>query len=188
MDYSRLWWILDYHGWMGIIIGYGLSWTIVDYCGTVWIIMDYCGFLNMHHHEIAWIRRYAPQASEDTKRYGAGMAHTIAYIGFMDYYRLSCPVWRIIMDDGRWWTIMDCHGLWTIIGYYGLSWILDYHGIIMDSGVSWYYRRFWTTMVHHGLLWIMDYHGLLVFWIIVYYCGLSDFLGVSWMMDYRGLS
>ena len=49
-------------------------------------------------------------------------------------------------------------------------------------------------MVHHGLLWIMDYHGLLVFWIIVYYCGLSDFSrsimddGLSWtIISYRGL-
>ena len=67
VDYDGLWTIMDYRGLIGLIMGYGPSWTIVDYCGTVWIIMDYCGFLNMHHNGIAWIRRYAPQACDDTK-------------------------------------------------------------------------------------------------------------------------
>ena len=65
-NYDGLWTIMDYRGLMGLIMGHGLPWTIVDYCGTVWIIMDYCGFLNMYHHGTAWIRRYAPQASHDT--------------------------------------------------------------------------------------------------------------------------
>ena len=67
VNYDGLWTIMGYRGLMGLIMGHGLPWTIVDYCGTVWIIMDYCGFLNMHHNGIAWIRRYAPQASDDTK-------------------------------------------------------------------------------------------------------------------------
>ena len=50
----------------GAYHGLWTIWTIVDYCGTVWIIMDSRGILKMHHHEIAWIRRYAPQASDDT--------------------------------------------------------------------------------------------------------------------------
>ena len=57
---------MDYRRYMGPIMDYGLSWTIVDYCGTLWTIVDYHGFLNMHHHGIAWITRYTPQASDDT--------------------------------------------------------------------------------------------------------------------------
>jgi hypothetical protein len=47
MDYGGLSWIkLDYgpimdcRGLMGLIMDYGLSWTIVYYCGTLRIIMD----------------------------------------------------------------------------------------------------------------------------------------------------
>jgi hypothetical protein len=43
MDYGGLSWIMDYHGLsplMGLIMDYGLSWTIVDSCGTLWIIVD----------------------------------------------------------------------------------------------------------------------------------------------------
>ena len=42
-------WIIDYHG-----------------RGLLWHIVEYRGFLNMHHHGIAWITRYAPQDSDDT--------------------------------------------------------------------------------------------------------------------------
>jgi hypothetical protein len=38
----------------------------VDYCGLLWHIVDYRGFLNMHRGGIAWITRYAPQASTHT--------------------------------------------------------------------------------------------------------------------------
>ena len=69
------------------------------------------------------------------------------------------------------------------MGYYGLLWILDYHGIIIDSGLSLYYRGFWTVMVYHGLPWItkyappysrmsVAYHGLL--WIATYAPRASD--------------
>ena len=78
MDYGGLIWILDYRAlsWInGLMMDYGLSWSIVDYCGTLWMIVDYHGFLNMHRHGIAWITRYASQASDDTytvwRRYGA---------------------------------------------------------------------------------------------------------------------
>ena len=75
--------IMDYGLWW-IIMEYGLSWIIVDEWGLSWVMdyMDYCGLLctivaqcglswiivdskKMHHHGIAWIRRYAPQASDD---------------------------------------------------------------------------------------------------------------------------
>ena len=62
MDYGGLIWILDYRAfsWInGLMMDYGLSWSIVDYCGTLWMIVDYHGFLNMHRHGIAWITRYA---------------------------------------------------------------------------------------------------------------------------------
>ena len=64
-DYGGLWTIVYYLGLLGLMMDYGLSWTIVDYCDTLWTIVDYHGFSNMHHHGIAWITRYAPQASYD---------------------------------------------------------------------------------------------------------------------------
>ena len=93
---------------------YGLSWTIVDYCDTLWTIVDHHGFLNMHHHGIAWIARYAPQASDDTykvwRRYGA-------------YRSLHRPCVILLLL----WIIMDYNRLLTIMDYQGLSWIvLDY--------------------------------------------------------------
>ena len=117
-----------------------------------------------------------PKPLTTPKRYGAGMAHTVVSIGFIDYCRLSCTACRITVDYwyGRSWAIMDYCGFWTIMV---LSLILDYHCNIVDSGLSWY---------------IMDYRGL---WTIMDYFGLSsiivsslNFIGVSWMMDYRGLA
>ena len=76
-----------------------------------------------------------PKPMTIPKRYGAGMAHTVASIGHV----LSCSYCRL---------------LW-IIGYHALSWtIVDYLGlslIIMDYGL----------VDHHGLSWIIDQHGLL---------------------------
>ena len=75
VSYHGLWTIMDYHGLKGLIMDYGLSGSIVDYCDTLWIIKDYYGCLDMHHHGIAWITRYPPQAYDDTqrvwRRYGA---------------------------------------------------------------------------------------------------------------------
>ena len=70
------------------------------------------------------------------------------------------------------------------MGYYGLLWILD-HGIIIDSGLSLYYRGFWTVMVYHGLPWTMDYHalfGIILSWIIVGYLFFRNITddGLSW--------
>ena len=66
VDYGGLPWIMDYHGLSWINGAYHGLWTIMDYCGLVWHIVDYRVFLNMHHHGIAWITRYAPQASNHT--------------------------------------------------------------------------------------------------------------------------
>jgi len=78
VDYNGLWTMLDYHGLAWIMDYHGLSWingayhglwTIMDYCdycGALWVIVDYRGSLNMHQPGIAWITRYAPQASDDT--------------------------------------------------------------------------------------------------------------------------
>ena len=61
-DYHGFWIIMDYRALMGLIMDYGLSWTN----GLLWHIVGYCGFLDLHHHEIAWITVYARQASDDT--------------------------------------------------------------------------------------------------------------------------
>ena len=66
VDYGGLPWIMDYHGLSWINEAYHGLWTIMDYCGLLWHIVDYRGFLNMHHHGIAWITRYTPQASNHT--------------------------------------------------------------------------------------------------------------------------
>ena len=114
VDYHGLWTIIDYRGLIRLIMDYGLSWSIVDYCGTLWIVVDYCGFLNMHHHGIAWITRYPPQAYDDTqtvwRTYGA-------------YRSLprSCVILFLL------WIIVDYYGLSTIMDHHGLSWcIFDY--------------------------------------------------------------
>ena len=62
MDYHGLWTIIGYRGLPGLLMDYGLSWTN----GLLWHIVGYCGFLDLHHHEIAWITVYARQASDDT--------------------------------------------------------------------------------------------------------------------------
>ena len=65
LDCHGLWTSMDYCRLKGLIIDY----TIMDYsyhCDTLWMFVDYRGFLNVHHHGIAWITRSAPQASEDT--------------------------------------------------------------------------------------------------------------------------
>ena len=85
VDYNGVWTIMDYRRLMGLIMGYGLYgllWTIVHYCGTVWIIMD---SKKMHGLEDMILRPLTTP-----KRYGAGMAHTVVSIGFIDYCRLSC--------------------------------------------------------------------------------------------------
>jgi hypothetical protein len=61
-DYHGLWTIIGHRGLMGLLMDYRLSWT----SGLLRHIVDYCGFLDMHHHEIAWITVYALQVSEDT--------------------------------------------------------------------------------------------------------------------------
>ena len=77
MDYRLSWTIMDDRGLFWIIIDYNGLWTMVDYHGLWTImdqrglkglswIMDYHGFLNMHHHGLAWITRYVAQASDDT--------------------------------------------------------------------------------------------------------------------------
>jgi hypothetical protein len=68
MDYGLWWIIMDYGlSWIIAINGsYHGLWTVMDHCGFLWHIVDYRGFLNTHHHRIAWITRYAPQASDDT--------------------------------------------------------------------------------------------------------------------------
>ena len=165
--------------------------------GLAWTIIDYRGLLNMH-----------PKPLTTPKRYGAGMAHTVVSIGFINDCRLSCTIWRIIVDYGRWWTIMDCHGLsWAIMDYRGfwtiivLSWIgtimaLPGISLIVDSGLWWYimyYPGLWTVMDYRGLssmtvtivgdrnlLWILMEYGLS--WIIMDY-------GLSYtIMDYHASS
>ena len=167
--------IMDYGLWW-IIMEYGLSWIIVDEWGVSWVMdyMDYCGLLctivaqcglswiivdskKMHGLEDMILRPLTTP-----KRYGAGMAHTVVSIGFIDYCRLSCTAWRITVDYwyGRSWAIMDYCGFWTIMV---LSLILDYHCSIVDSGLSWYMmdcRGLWTIMhylelPYPGLLWII---------------------------------
>ena len=134
------------------ITEYAPQYNRMDYHrGLAWTIIDYRGLLNMH-----------PKPLTTPKRYGAGMAHTVVSIGFIDYCRLSCTAWRITVDYwyGLSWAIMDYCGFWTIMV---LSLILDYHCNIVDSGLSWYimdYRGLWTIMhylelSYPGLLWVI---------------------------------
>ena len=168
----------------------GLLCTIVAQCGLSWIIVD---SKKMHGLEDMILRPLTTP-----KRYGAGMAHTVVSIGFIDYCRLSCTAWRITVDYwyGLSWAIMDYCGFWTIMV---LSLILDYHCNIVDSGLSWYMmdcRGLWTIM-HYTLSWIIvgylifsQYHGWWIIvdypglaWIIVDYCKWSRWL---WIMDSHG--
>ena len=77
-----------------------------------------------------------PKPLTTPKRYGAGMAHTIASIGHV----LSCCYCELLwmtMDYRLSWTIMDYRAVMGLIMDYGLSWtIVDYCGtlwIIVDS-------------------------------------------------------
>ena len=63
--------------------------------GLAWTIMDYHGLLHMH-----------PKPLTTFQRYGAGMAHTVASIGFVDYRAHYNGVAWITNDDGL-WIIMD---------------------------------------------------------------------------------
>ena len=81
-----------------------------------------------------------PKPLTTPKRYGAGMAHTVASIGHV----LSCSYYRLlwIIDyHGLSCNIVDYLGLSMIIMDYGLRWIMDCHGLswinwVMDDGLS----------------------------------------------------
>jgi hypothetical protein len=103
--------------------------------------VDYCGFLDMHHHEIAWITVYARQASDDTWKVWRG------YGAHRSLHR-PCAILLLL------WIIMDYYRLLTIMDYHGLS------GIIVD------YNGLWTMLDYHGLAWIMDYR---VSWTVMDY-------------------
>ena len=114
VDEYGLWTIVHYRGLMRLMMDYGLSWSIVNYCGTLWMIVAYHWFLDMHRHGIAWITRYASQAYDDTqtvwRRYGA----------YRSLHR-SCAILLLL------WIIFDFYELSTIMRYHGLWWIiLDY--------------------------------------------------------------
>ena len=70
-----------------------------------------------------------PKPLTTPKRYGAGMAHTVASIGHV----LSCcycELLRITVDYRLSWTIMDYRGVYLIIfDYNGLWTMVDYHGL-----------------------------------------------------------
>ena len=75
-----------------------------------------------------------PKPVTTPKRYGAGMAHTVASIGDV----LSCSYCRLL------WITMDYRLSWTFMDYPGLSWIIvDYNGL-------------WNMVDYHGLWTIMD--------------------------------
>ena len=64
-----------------------------------------------------------PKPLTTSKRYGAGMAHTVAP-------SVMCYPALIIDYCGLLW-IIDYHGLWTIMDYCGLFWhSVDYHGLL----------------------------------------------------------
>ena len=111
------------------MMDYGLSWTIVDYCGTLWTIVDYHRFLNMHNHGIHGLQDMHPKPLTTPKRCGAGMADTVASIGHVlsSYY---CGLLRIIDYHRLSWIIVDYLELLLITIDYG-SW-----RIIMDYGQS----------------------------------------------------
>ena len=122
-----------------------------------------------------------PKPLTTPKRYGAGMAHTVASIGHVLSccycellwitvdYRLS---WTIMDYRGVYLIIVDYNGLWTMVDYHGLWTIIDYRGLIkliMDYGLSWS---------------IVDYCGTL--WIVVDYCGFLNMHhhGIEWITRY----
>ena len=108
VDYHGLWTIMDYHGLKGLIMDYGLSWSIVDYCGTLCIIVDSYICTAMESHGLPDMH---PKPLPTPKRYGAGMAHTVASIGVV----LSCSHCRLL------WTTMDYRLSWTFMDHAGLS-------------------------------------------------------------------
>ena len=82
VDYHGLSWIMDYHGlaWLeGLIMNYGLSWILK--CAPPW-------------HGLQDMR---PKPLTTSKRYGAGMAHTVASIGHV-LSCFYCGLLRIAMD------------------------------------------------------------------------------------------
>ena len=80
-----------------------------------------------------------PKPLTTPKRYGAGMAHTVASIGHV----LSCSYCRLL------WMTMDYRLSWTIMDYRGVYLIIvDYNGL-------------WTMADYHGLWTIIDYCGLI---------------------------
>ena len=102
VDYHGLWTIMDYHGLMGLIMDYGPSWTIVDYCGTLWIIVDSQICTTMESHGLPDMH---PKPLTTSKRYGAGMTHTVASIGHV----LSCSYYRLL------WITVSYRLSWTIM-------------------------------------------------------------------------
>ena len=150
----------------------------MDYRGLLWYIVDYRGFLNMHHHAIAWITRSAPQDSDDTwkvwRRYGAySSLHRSCAILLLLWiamdYRLS---WNILEYRGLSWIIVDDNGSRTMVNYDGLWTIMGYRGLM-------------GLIMGHGLPWtIVDYCGTV--WIIMDYCGFLNMYhhGTAWIRRY----
>ena len=128
-----------------------------------------------------------PKPVTTPKRYGAGMAHTVASIGHLLYYSY-CGLWWITMDYRVSWTIMDYpglswiiihyNGLWTMVDYHGLWVIMDYRalmGLIMEYGLSWTIEDYCgTSRIYYGFSWILkyDHHGIA--WITRYAPQASD--------------
>ena len=75
-----------------------------------------------------------PKPLTTPKRYGAGMAHTVASIGHVLYCSYCGLLW-IALDYRLSWTIMDYLRLLLLMMNYGLWWI------ILD-----YYYGLWTIM------------------------------------------
>ena len=128
-----------------------------------------------------------PKPVTTPKRYGAGMAHTVASIGHLLYYSY-CGLWWITMDYQVSWIIMDYpglswiivhyNGLWTMADYHGLWIMMDYRvlmGLIMDYGLSWTIEDYCgTSRIYYGFSWILkyDHHGIA--WITRYTPQASD--------------
>ena len=86
--------------------------------------------------------------SMTARRYGAGMAHTIASMAYLGLWIVAAS--QMIIDyDGLRWITMDYRGLITTT-YNGSRWItVDYD------------RFRWITIDYGALRWItMDYDGL----------------------------
>ena len=116
---------MHYRGLMGLMMDYGLSWTIVDYCGTLWTIVDYHGFLICTTMELHGLQDIHPKPMTTLKGYGAHHSlHQSCVImvlsWIIDYHGLS---WIIVDYLGLWLIRMD-YGLWWINMDYGLSCIM----------------------------------------------------------------